>query len=105
LGLDADFFKRWKAPDHMVWPTLAAGFCLVIEIPVLSDVALNIFKILMAIYAFQGLSVTNYLFDVWGVKGFLRPLGYVLAVALLLPLVISLGFFDLWFDFREKFKV
>ncbi|MBI3543418.1 MAG: DUF2232 domain-containing protein [Deltaproteobacteria bacterium] len=103
--LESDFFKNWKAPEHMVWPTLVAGFCLVVEIPVLSDVALNIFKVLMAIYAFQGLAIANYLFDVWGVKGFLRPLGYVLAVALLLPLVISLGFFDLWFDFREKFKI
>ncbi len=103
--LESDFFKNWKAPDHMVWPTLIAGFCLVVELPVLSDVALNVFKVLLAIYALQGLAITNYLFDVWGVKGFLRPLGYVLAVALLLPLVISLGFFDLWFDFREKFKI
>jgi hypothetical protein len=58
----------------------------------------------MAIYALQGLAIVNYLFDVWGLKGFFRPLGYVLTVALLLPLVISLGFFDLWFGFREKFK-
>lgn len=105
LKLEPDFFKNWKAPAHMVWPTLAAGFCLVVEIPVLSDVALNVFKVLMAVYALQGLSITNYLFDVWGVKGFLRILGYVLAVLLLLPLIISLGFFDLWFDFREKFKI
>lgn len=104
LRLEADFFKNWKSPDHLVWPTLAAGFCLVIEVPVLSEVALNVFKILMAIYALQGLAITNYLFDVWGMKGFLRPLGYILAVAILLPLVISLGFFDLWFGFREKFK-
>jgi hypothetical protein len=104
LGLEADFFKRWKAPDHLVWPTLAAGFCLIVEIPVFSDVALNVFKVLMAIYALQGLAIVNFLFDVWGLKGFFRPLGYVLTVALLLPLVISLGFFDLWFGFREKFK-
>lgn len=104
LGLDADFFKHWKAPDHMVWPTLAAGFCLVMELPIVSDLALNIFKILMAVYALQGLAITNYLFDLWGAKGLLRPIGYVLAVVVLLPLVISLGFFDLWFDFREKFK-
>lgn len=102
--LEADYFKTWKAPEHMVWPTLAAGFCLVIDVPGVSDVALNVFKVLMAIYAVQGLAIVNSLFDLWGVKGFLRPLGYVLAVAILLPLVISLGFFDLWFDFRNKFK-
>lgn len=104
LKIEPNFFKHWKAPDHLIWPTLAAGFCLVVELPILSDVALNIFKILMAIYALQGLAIVNYLFDAWGVKGFFRPLGYFLAVLPLWPLVISLGFFDLWFGFREKFK-
>jgi hypothetical protein len=104
LGVKPDFFKFWKAPDHLVWPTLVAGFLLVIEVPVLTDVGLNVFKVLMAIYAIQGLAIIGFLFDIWSVKGFLRPLGYILSVAILLPLVISLGFFDLWFDFRQKFK-
>lgn len=104
LKLAPGFFKKWRAPDHMVWPTIIAGFFLVIDVRVVSEIALNIFKVLMALYALQGLSITNYLFDVWGVKGFLRPLGYTVSVAILLPLVISMGFFDLWFNFREKIK-
>jgi len=104
LGLQPGYFKTWRAPEHMVWPTLIAGFCIIVEIPVLSDIGLNVFKIFMAIYALQGLAITQYIFDLWGIKGFLRPLCYVLAVAILLPLVISIGFFDLWFNFREKFK-
>lgn len=104
FGISLGFFKKWKSPDHMVWPTLAAGFCLVIEVPVVSDVALSVFRVLMAVYAIQGIAIISALFDSWGIKGFLRPLGYVLAVTFLLPLVISLGFFDLWFDFREKFR-
>jgi len=105
LKLDADFFKHWKSPEHMVWPTLAAGFCLVVEIPVLSEIALNIFKVLLAVYALQGLAIVNYLFDIWGVKGLFRPIGYAVALAILLPLVVVLGFFDLWLGFREKLKV
>lgn len=102
LGLDAEFFKRWKAPDHMVWPTLAAGFCLVIEIPAVSAVALNLFRVLMAVYLLQGLAIMAALFESWKIKGAFRPLGYALAVTFLLPLVVSLGFFDLWFSFRER---
>jgi hypothetical protein len=104
LALKPDFFKLWKTPDHLVWPMLVAGFCLVIEFPVVSDIALNVFRILLAVYAIQGLAIINFLFDAWGLKGFIRPLGYILAVTFLLPLVISLGFFDLWFCFREKFS-
>lgn len=73
-----------------------------VEMPYVSLPALNLFKILMAVYAIQGLAIMAFLFHSFKVPGFLRPLGYVIAVLVLLPLVISLGFFDLWFLFREK---
>ncbi len=103
LGLRANFFKRWKTPDHLVWPTLAVGFCLVVEIPGMSEIALNLFRVLMAIYCIQGLAILGTLMDVWRIKSFLRPLGYFTALTFLLPLVIGLGFFDLWFSFRARF--
>lgn len=104
LGLPKNFFRRWKASDHMIWPTLAAGFCLVVEMPYLSTIALNVFKILMTVYAIQGLAILSAFFESWRLRPSLKPLCYGLAVAVLLPLVISLGFFDLWFDFRNKFN-
>lgn len=104
VGLKEDFFKQWRAPEQLVWPTIVAGFFLVYEVRGVTDVALNLFKVLMAVYAIQGLAITTHLFDVWGLKGVLRILGYIVAIAILLPLVISLGFFDLWFSFREKIK-
>ncbi len=104
LGLDRTFFKKWKVPDILVWPTLVAGFCLVVEIPYISSFAMNVFKILMSVYAIQGLAILSTVFDAWKIKKGLRPLTYLFALAVLLPLVISLGFFDLWFDFRAKLK-
>jgi hypothetical protein len=96
--------RDWKAPDHMVWPTLLAGFCLIVEIPAVSSVALTVFRVLMAVYGLQGLAILSGLLDSWGLRGVLRPLIFVMAITFLLPLVLSLGFFDLWFDFRQKFK-
>jgi uncharacterized protein YybS (DUF2232 family) len=58
----------------------------------------------MAIYAIQGLSILSFFFDVWRLKGVFRALGFVIGVVLMMPLVLSLGFFDLWFDFRSKFR-
>ena len=104
LGLDSHFFRKWKAPEFLVWPTIAAGFTLVFDLGWPSDVGLNVFKVLMTIYAFQGLSILGFIFDLWGIRGFFRILGYSLSVFLMLPLVLSLGFFDLWFDFRNKFR-
>ncbi len=105
LGLKTDFFKHWKSPDHMVWLTLVVGFCLVVEIPTISMIALNLFRILMAVYVLHGIAILNYFLDIWKIKGFIRPLGYLLAVTFLLPFIASLGFFDLWFKFREKIKI
>jgi hypothetical protein len=104
LGLEGVFLKKWKTPEFLVWPTIASGFFLVVNVPVVSDIALNIFKFLMAIYAIQGLSILGFLFDIWGIKGIFRMIGYSISIFLMLPLILSLGFFDLWFDFRSKFR-
>jgi hypothetical protein len=104
IGIDPGFFRSWKAPEYLVWPTIAAGAFLVIEAGRVSDVAINVFRFLMAVYAIQGLSILSFLFDVWGIKGFFRSLGHLIAVFLMLPLLLSLGFFDLWFDFRAKLR-
>ena len=69
-----------------------------------SDVAVNLFRFLMAIYAIQGLSILSFFFDVWNVRGVFRGLAFLAGVLLMMPLLLSLGFFDLWFDFRSKFR-
>jgi uncharacterized protein YybS (DUF2232 family) len=104
LGLEPSFFRKWKAPEFLVWPTITSGFFLVFDAGLVSDIALNLFKFLMAIFAIQGLSILSFFFDVWKLKGAFRALGFVIGVVLMMPLVLSLGFFDLWFDFRSKFR-
>ena len=104
LGLDASYFKKWKAPELLVWPTIFFGVFLVADFGIASDIALSVFKFLMAIYAIQGLSVLSYFLDLWGVRGMFRWVSFTLSLFLMMPLVLSLGFFDLWFDFRSKFR-
>lgn len=104
LGLEANYLKTWKAPVALVWVVIASGFAVVFGVGLVSDVGLNFFKFAMAIYAIQGLSILSYFFDFWGIRGFFRFLGFSMSLFLMLPLVLSLGFFDLWFDFRSKLK-
>ncbi len=104
LKLSTDFFPGWKAPEWLVWPTLVCGVFLIWEVGVVSDVALNVFKFLMAVYALQGLSILAAAFDAWKVRGTFRAVVFLLAVFFMMPLLLSLGFFDLWFDFRGKFR-
>jgi uncharacterized protein YybS (DUF2232 family) len=66
-------------------------------------IGLNGMKILLILYGFQGLSVMSFLLNHYKMMGFLRALIFSLAIFVAMPLVLCLGFFDLWFDFRRKF--
>lgn len=95
---------QWKAPEWLVWPTIVAGSALIFDWGPAGEVARNLFKFFMAIYALQGLSVMAFFFNHWRVGRFLRLAGYLLSALVMTPLLLSLGFFDLWFDFRSKFR-
>ncbi|OFZ03494.1 MAG: hypothetical protein A2070_11410 [Bdellovibrionales bacterium GWC1_52_8] len=104
LGINFNNLRYWRAPEFLIWPTILMGVFLLIDLGRVSDVAQSVFKFLMAIYALQGLSILSFFFDLWQVRGFFRTIGFVVAVVLMMPLLLSLGFFDLWFDFRSKFR-
>ena len=69
-----------------------------------SDLALNLFKVLMAAYSLQGLAVLGSLFEAYKVRGIFRIILYTVVILVMLPLLLSIGFFDQWFDFRSKFR-
>jgi uncharacterized protein YybS (DUF2232 family) len=104
MGLGPDFFQTWKAPDWMVWPTIIAGATLLKDWGAVTDVGRNFFKFFMAIYAIQGLAVLSAFMTRFRINKFFRTLGYLFAILVAMPLLLSLGFFDLWFDFRSKFR-
>jgi len=104
LGLEPHFFRNWKAPEFLVWPVLVTGALRLGEFGWVSDVAINLFNFILAIYGIQGLSILGYFFDLWGIRGPFRWMGYVLSLVVMVPFILSLGFFDLWFDFRRKFR-
>lgn len=105
MGYDRRSFYRWKTWEHFVWfAILSWAVVLYKENGVWSDTAMNLFKFLMAIYAIQGLAVLGFAFERWKVRGFLRALGYFMATFVMIPLLLSIGFFDQWFDFRAKLR-
>lgn len=98
------FVKNWKAPEWLVWPTILAGATMLYDFGWPSSVASNFFRVFMMIYGFQGLSVLSCVMDRMKLKGILRTLFVILMVWPFLPLLLAVGFFDLWFDFRAKLR-
>jgi uncharacterized protein YybS (DUF2232 family) len=95
--------NHWKAPEHLVWfAILTIGF-LFIPIEIIKILGLNILIVLMLIYFFQGIAIVSFFFEKKEFPFFLKLFIYMLIVIqqILALLVIGIGFFDTWFDFRK----
>lgn len=101
--LSRTFWSQYRNPEWLVWPTLGSGALFAFAAHAPYFIGLNLFKLLLVFYAFQGLSVIGHFLNRGGVEGFFRSAIFALGLFLAMPVVISLGFFDLWFDFRRKF--
>ncbi len=98
--------RTWRMPIGFAWPTLLAGFGMLFlpnftAAAVLGD---NFFRFACLLYGVQGLAILGAALDRIRVGGLLRVLLSLTAVLAAGPVLVGLGFFDLWFDFRAKLR-
>jgi uncharacterized protein YybS (DUF2232 family) len=94
---------RWRTPDWVVWLLIASGFALFVPNPGVTLVAGNVFAIVIACYFGQGLAIVSYFFQRFGLPRGLRVATYLVIAfqQVVAALVVALGVFDLWGDFRH----
>lgn len=101
------YLREWKGPEPLVWALIACGFALFVPaLAAVRVIALNLLLVIGACYFAQGLAVIAYFFNKNKVPRFLRGLTYVLIIfqQIFTLLVVGLGLFDLWGDFRRLRK-
>lgn len=103
-GLPRDFLRKWKTPDWLVWLALFCGAFQVFEYSPLTEITGNVLKPLLVIYFFQGMSILAYFLDSLRLRGPLRFFLYGTGLLFLTPMVVSFGFFDIWFNFRGRHR-
>ena len=99
--------REWKAPEPMVWGLIACGFALFIPgLEWSKIIAINVLVVIGTCYFAQGLAIIGFFFHKNNVPRFLRGLTYMLIFfqQIFTLLVIGLGLFDLWGDFRKLRK-
>jgi uncharacterized protein YybS (DUF2232 family) len=98
--------NEWKAPERLVWVAILSGFLLMVPHTGLKFLGINILIIMMMVYFFQGIAIVSFYFEKKRVPRLLRGILYALLVLqqFVLLVVIALGFFDLWVDFRRMKK-
>ena len=100
---DFGSLNHWKAPDPLVWAVIGCGLMLLIPSNWIKLAGMNGLLVLMTIYFFQGIAIISYYFEKKRFPRILRVFLYTL-IALqqfLLLLIIGLGFFDIWLNFRR----
>jgi len=100
---DFGSLTQWKSPEILVWVVIAGGVMLLIPVKSLRIIGLNIVIGLIMIYFIQGISIVSFYFDKRKFPRILRAVLYGLigVQQVFSMLVIGLGFFDLWIDFRK----
>ena len=95
--------SRWSAPEWLVWLLLASGFGLFVPVPAVSDIALNGFICIAAVYFCHGLAIVGFYFQSLSIPSIVRGVVYfvVLAQPFVAALVCIAGVFDMWIDFRR----
>jgi len=98
-----DALSRWRNADWVIWCLIASGFAMFLPIGLVADASANTFAVALACYFAQGLAIVSYFFHRFGLPRGLRAATY-LVIALqqiAAALVVVLGVFDLWGDFRH----
>lgn len=95
--------NTWKAPELLVWAVISCGIMLMIPEKGIKLSAINLLIILMTAYFFQGIAIVSFFFEKKDIPILLRIIlyGFIGMQILLFWLIIAMGFFDMWLDFRK----
>lgn len=95
--------NHWKVSDFLVWAVIGCGLMLLLPGKALNLVGLNGIIILMTVYFFQGIAIVSFYFEKRKFPPMLKLLCYsiIFLQQLLLVIIIGIGFFDMWLNFRK----
>lgn len=105
-GINLQQFKalnRWQAPDYLVWSVIVFGLMMFIPVRAFKLFGLNFIIILMPAYFFQGIAIVSFFFQKKKFPSALRFFiyGIIVIQQIFVLLIIGIGFFDTWIDFRK----
>ena len=98
--------SEWRAPHWLVWIFIAGGGLSFIPQTSIRFLGINIFLIASFIYLLQGFAIVSFFFQRKNISIFSRGLFYFfIAIQQMLMIAIAtIGFFDIWIDFRKYFR-
>jgi uncharacterized protein YybS (DUF2232 family) len=95
--------NHWKAPDLLIWGVIGCGLTLLVPSTGIRLIGLNGLLVLLTIYFLQGIAIVSFFFEKKNVPRGIRVFVYVMIgfQQLFLLVVICIGLFDMWINFRK----
>jgi len=99
-------FRKYRNPEPLVWPLIAAGFGVLAPQNLIYLASLNLLIVICSLYTVQGLAVISHFFAKYAVPTFIKLIASLLLIfqPFMVLAVAVLGVFDLWGDFRSPKK-
>jgi uncharacterized protein YybS (DUF2232 family) len=100
---DFGMLSLWRPPESLVWGVIGSGAMLLLPSGGLKMLGLNGLIVLVTIYFFGGMAIVSFYFENKKFPRTLRIFVYSLIALqqIVLLIVIGIGFFDTWFNFRK----
>jgi uncharacterized protein YybS (DUF2232 family) len=95
--------NHWRAPEQIIWLLIGSGLTMLLPSQGIKLVGVNTLLVILTIYFFQGMAIVSFFFEKKKMPRPFRIMLYTLIALqqVLLLVVIALGVFDLWLDFRK----
>jgi uncharacterized protein YybS (DUF2232 family) len=97
--------NQWRPPEFLVWGAIASGILLLLPDKNLRMIGVNGLIILMTVYFLSGIAIISFFLEKKRLPLFFRICIYLFIALqqILFFLVIGIGFFDTWFNFRKLY--
>lgn len=94
---------HWKAPEILVWGVIVCGVMWLLPVSGLKIIGRNGTILFLTVFFFEGIAVVAFFFEKKQFPGIVRVFFYSLIMLqqLILLLVVGLGLFDVWLNFRK----
>jgi uncharacterized protein YybS (DUF2232 family) len=95
--------NHWRAPEQIIWMLIGSGLAMLLPSQGVKLVGVNMLLIILTIYFFQGMGIVAFFFEKKQLPRSFRIMLYALIALqqVLLLVIIGLGVFDLWLNFRK----
>lgn len=93
--------NTWRVPEYLVWGAIGSVLAVMVGDNTLTIFGMNALIVLIMIYFLGGIAIVSFYFEKFRVPFIVRLFLYIFLMQGAVFIVVGLGFFDMWLNFRK----